>query len=190
MRLLMLLLLAVPCAAEEIPLSEIISTSRQPGLQYALDELQATGKFSDIEAQAFMEPFRTHPSGASDAFLVEAKNFTEAVVATKDITLGSKGVTQPVRHKQPRDHHDQYWCVFYLGTGPSSPKQWIINKTLSENGKVTMQFSTAPPGPATADLHKYWYWVPLGKLKQGECVLELRNSTQNRPKLLRYIELP
>lgn len=179
MRLLALLLfLAVPCAAEEIPLSEVISTSRQTELQSVAEAL------SELEGTTDLEPFRRFRNGASNLFLVDAKKFDEALLATRDLILGSRGAGFPVRHRKASG---EYWIVAYLGAGPSNPCWWVVDACVVESQTVRISYHSAAPSAGTKDLHQYWYWASLGKLQPGAYTLELYDTKEECEALTRRV---
>ncbi|WP_145107528.1 hypothetical protein [Botrimarina mediterranea] len=178
MRLLLLLLMAAPCAAEEIPLSEVISTSRQTGLQPVAEAL------SQIDGATDLEPFRRYRNGASNLFFVEAKKLDEALLASRDLILGSRGAGVPVRHRKASG---EFWIVAYLGAGPSNPCWWVIDACVIENQTLRISYHSAAPSAGTKDLHQYWYWASLGKLQPGAYILELYDTKEECETLTRRV---
>lgn len=183
MRLFFLLLMTATCAAEEIPLSKVVSTSGQQDLKHVFRELET---ITVRGARNALDEVRRSPNGASNVFLVDAGNFAESLIATNDLVVGGRSAEKPVSHRDPSG---MYWCVVYLGIGPSSPTWWTVEDFVVVGGTIRLTYHRETPSMITADLHPYWYWIPVGAIEPGRYTLELFDTTTQDATLTRRVRV-
>ncbi len=190
--LILILVLSCSCRGAEvveIPLTSIVASMRQPSLMSLTESLQTPGMLHGQELRVLPERFNNVATGASDVFLVEATGLHEAVAASQEVLLGGRGVKTPVILKNFRERPKHYWCVVYLGIGPSTPVKWTLKTVSHSNDRVVVQYLSALPGPATEDRQPYLYWIPLGRLRQASMRLELQEQATGATDLMRLVEL-
>jgi hypothetical protein len=127
-------------------------------------------------------------SGASNAFLVDAANLNDAIGATGRILLGSRAADIPASSELGPVSGSQ-WLVAFLGAAHSSPVRWTVeNVTVTEN-RIRLTFRKPESAIATSDVHRYYYWVPLGKLAPGTYEVELFDADEKAVTLMRRVKV-
>ncbi len=171
-----------------VSLSDIVTTSSQRPLQAVRDVLQK--KSSAQSANDYLRQLLASPNGCSNAFLVEAANIDDALSASFNVVIGSRSVDAPVWADtlQPTNIGN-HWLVAYLGTGPSDPAWWTIESVGIGKDKVILRYRKSKPRPATEDRHRYYYWVPLGKLAPGAYEIQLFDAEQSTVTLMRRVDV-
>ena len=128
--------------------------------------------------------------GTSNVFLVDATDVHSAIAASFSVLVGSRSADEAVPENKPDPtRRGRYWLVVYLGSGPSSPTWWTIEEAAVESGKVVVSYRMSKPRPATDDIHRYYYWIPLGKLDPGTYQVELFDSASKTVRLMRCVEV-
>ena len=170
-----------------ILLSEIVTTSPQKGLQPVRDVLAKKGDAKT--AEGYLNKLLTGTNGSSNAFLVDATNIFDALQASSTILIGSRSADIPgtVDTSQPR--RGSHWLVVYLGTGPSNPTWWTIESVSIQKGTIDLTYRTSKPGPTTADLYPYFYWIPIGKLPAGAYDVKLIDAERSAVTMMRRVEV-
>ncbi|MGD9635557.1 MAG: hypothetical protein AB7I57_16830, partial [Pirellulales bacterium] len=172
-----LLCCAVSAAGDEvrvIPLSEIITTSPQKGLQHVREaRIQTNGKW---DPEVFLQQIHNVSKGGSNTFIVDATNLYDALSASLDALTGPRRVDAPVLLNRSEPERGSFWLVAYLGSGPSNPTWWAIDSVAVEKDKVVLAYHETKPRPATDDERHYYYWIPLGKLDPGAYEVQLFDS--------------
>ena len=170
-----------------IPLSEILTTSPQKGLQHLRDAWQR--KNNEQGAEVFLRQLHDVSNGSSNAFLVDATNMADALSASFSILAGSRSADTPAPVNTSNPKRGSHWLVAYLGTGPSNPTWWVIEGVAVGNGKVVLSYRKSKPAPATDDVHRYYYWIPLGKLDAGTYEVQLFDVERGAITLMRRIDV-
>jgi hypothetical protein len=181
-----LLVLISPSAhsAETVPLSEILTTSPQPGLR----KFTATFPNAD-ERRKLSQRLNAFSSGASNVFMVDAPSPQDAFKASLSVLEGAHtaNYSAPVNKAQPiRGNH---WLVAYLGLGPSEPCFWIVESIEINADQIQLKYHQAKAGTITADVARYYYWIPLGTLQPGPYQLNLLNSADDTVTLSRRVTI-
>lgn len=175
----------------EIPLSSILTTSPQRGLLRTRDAFpQQSGDRNNKVTNGYLWRILTETKGgASNAFLVDATNASDAISASLSVLIGSGGVEIPVPVNKPDPMRGQYWLVVYLGSGPSNPVSWTVEDVVVDQNAVKLRYRTPKPQPATDDIRRYYYWVPLGKLDQETYEIQLFDADKSVVTLMRRVEV-
>jgi hypothetical protein len=99
--------------SKEIPLSEVYSTSEQPGLKLMNRGQRGSGTQQEyVEKYGYqLEQIYTESSGvgASNTFLVEAPDIAGAVAAAASVFLGSRSAETPATGDYPGSPRGHYW---------------------------------------------------------------------------------
>jgi hypothetical protein len=173
-----------------IPPSSIVTTSSQENMRY-FDNVfsKQTGQNQSEAAREFARAFQLGTPGASNAFLVDAPNESGAIEASRAVYFGGRSAETPVTVNQPNPKRGNYWLAVYLGIGPSGPTSFVIEKASIDGDTIRLTYSRPKPSAATADIHHYYYWVPLGKLQPAEYQIDLFDSGQKKVTLFRRVVL-
>jgi hypothetical protein len=159
-----------------IPPAKMMTTSDQEGMQ-RVGEL-----FQRANEQEFGH------SGASNAFLVDAANLNDAVGATGRILLGSRAADIPASNELGPVSGRQ-WLVAFLGAAHSSPVRWVVEKVAVTENNIRLTYHKPESAIATSDIHRYYYWVPLGKLAPGTYQVELFDADEKAVTLMRRVKV-
>lgn len=170
--------------ARTIPLTEIVTTSPQKGLRNIDDVLGPAEAYN-----TFMARFRNVTDGSSNAFLVDAIELRDALNASSRVLFGSRSADTPAPVNTPNAVRGRLWLVAYLGSGPSNPTWWTIESVRVAKGKVVLNYHRPKPQPATADVWRYLYWIPLGNLQPASYEVQLIDADTNALTLLRRVEI-
>ena len=175
----------------EIPLSSILTTSPQRGMLRTRDAFpQQSSDRNNKEANGYLWRILRETNGAvSNAFLVDATNASDAISASFSALFGSGGVEIPIPVNKPDPKRGQYWLVVYLGSGPSNPVSWTVENVVVDQNAVKLRYRTPKPQPATDDVRRYYYWVPLGTLDAGPHEIQLWNADKGVMTLMRRVEV-
>lgn len=170
-----------------IPLSQIVSTSSQTGLE-SVDAILRKKKTAPVAGDSLRQVLDSR-NGSSNVFLVDATTLDDALDASSVILVGSRAADAPVPVNTAKPKRGSHWLVVYLGVGPSEPVWWSIEAVSFESDKVLVSYRKAKPGAASRDLHYYYYWVPLGKLPAGTYQLQLFDVEKKATTLMRRVEV-
>jgi hypothetical protein len=172
------------CAQEtkEILLRSIITTSEQDGVQHIGNVLKADN--------GYLRQLRQDTKGgASNVFLVEAEGINDAVKASFDVFLGSLRAATPATVSTTKQKRPIHWLAVYLGPGPSTPVWWTVEGATVQGNTVRLTYRQSRPQPATEDVHRYYCWVPLGKLAPGAYSVELFDADEKAVTLMRRVKV-
>jgi hypothetical protein len=168
-----------------ISLSEIITIGPQKDLRSIDDVVGPEEAYNP-----FMMRFRNVDYGSSNVFLVDAIKFRDALGASANVLFGSRSADTPAAQDKPKPERGSHWLVAYLGSGPSNPVWWVVESVSVEKGKVTLNCRKTKPRPATRDVRKYFFWIPLGKLDPGIYELQLVDADNAAVTLMRRVNVP
>jgi hypothetical protein len=79
--------------------------------------------------------------------------------------------------------------VAYLGMGPSSPTWWTLERVAMNGNRIRLTFRESKPALMSADIHLYYYWVPLKGIEPGRYQLELYDAENEIVSLMRSVEV-
>lgn len=141
----------------------------------------------------YLTEIRTkYESGASNVFLVRGHNILQAVGCSWYLLCGGAHASQPVDWQS--FNADKTWMVVYLGISHSSPPMWLAENVEVSGKQIRFTYKKWPPPKSkderlvvTKDLHKYFYWIPLGKLEPGDYSVQLFDADKNHEILSRLI---
>ena len=166
-----------------ISLSSIITTSPQ-GEMRSLSDVFPSG-----EMESFKTKILSFHGNAATAFLVDAATEKDAINASAGVLFGSMPADKAVPVNTADPKRGSQWLVAHLGLGPSYPTCFVIEETSVKADKIRLTYWKAKAADATADIHHYYYWVPLGKLKAGTYHVELYDADLNEETLSRRVEV-
>jgi hypothetical protein len=169
----------------EVPLSSVVSTSYQKGLQHAARGWKESGYIEPYGRDLDKLYEKQGGQGASNVFLADAPDISGAVAATVSVMLGGRSTDRPATLNQPNPPRGSLWLVVYLGVYGSSPPQWIVDSATVESTKI--RFAYHRGGAETKDSYQYFYWVPLKTLPSGTYQLELFDTESNAVTLSRRV---
>jgi hypothetical protein len=176
--------------AEDIPLEKIITTSPQAKMRQFDEVFPNTNDQTESEAaREYLRPFQSATAGPSNAFLVDAMDARDAIEASKTVFFGGRSADTPAPVNQPDPKRGNYWLAAYLGIGPSGPTAFVIETVTLRDGGIRLVYSKPTARAATADIHHYYYWVPIGQLRPGEYNIELFDSGLKKVTLSRRVVL-
>jgi hypothetical protein len=170
-----------------IGLPDIVTTSPQKGLQHVRDAWAKTN--NKQSADAFLQQMQKVSIGGSNVYLVDATNLQDALSASLSTLIAPRSADTPAPVNTTNPNRGSLWLFAYLGSGPSNPTWWIIEKVELEKGKVILRYRPSKPSPATADVHPYYYWIPIGRLEPGSYELQLVNQDENSIRLMRRVDV-
>jgi hypothetical protein len=165
-----------------IPLNSVHSTSRQEGLKL-MDQGHGDEGFRNEMRELYQQSIKM---GASNVFLARGDDIAAAVKATWEVFTQGLPVDEPAslnRHSKS----EQYWLVAYLGMSGSAPPAWLV-KSVHVSG-LDIRLSFGNPGSTATDMHPYFVWVPVGKLKTGTYALHLLDAGEQHPALVRRVKV-
>jgi hypothetical protein len=170
----------------KIPLGSIYSTNGQKGLK------AVTTRAEERYATDLLHLRREFRSGASNVILVRGKDIAEAVNAARFAFTAARSADVPVDPDDPRvtAKGAPVWLVAYLGTAGSSPPYLLVQSVERQGKKVRVTFRKAKTTIMSSNLHRYFVWVPLGKLEAGTYALELIEAGKKEVTLLRRVRIP
>jgi hypothetical protein len=174
-------------ASREIPLSSIVTTSLQKGMKQTSDAFPYKDRASVSTNGHLQRILAGTKSGASNVFLVDAKDMHDAVGIGARVIVGAHQADTAARQDIPKPKHYEYWMIAYLGSGPSEPAWWTVESATVQGTTVRLNYLKSPPSPATKDLHPYYFWVPVGDLENGSYQLELFDVKNNVVTLSRRV---
>ena len=168
-----------------------------PILLMAADEIWLNFYFRSIPARSafttFNDPSPANPAEQNglnrvfrksrsnpDVFLVRGNDLAAAMDATarqleKDMDAGF--VIFP---NDDGNIHQDTWVAFYAGTAGSYSPRWDLTSIRMEGRSIYVRYTEDLNGGCTKDLHRYWGWANLGKLRGGNYSLTLFNTTTNK----------
>ncbi len=176
-----------------IPIASIISTNGQDGLQVAtsgtrmVDGKQEYASPFGEALQRFFEA--TKGQGASNVFLVDALNASAAITVSGSVFAGYRSADRPATLNQPNPPRGNNWLVVYIGISGSNPIRWLVDSVTVDSGTIRFNYHMNPIGGSTADIHYYYFWVPLGDLKKDVYNLELYETELKAVTLMRRVEV-
>jgi len=181
---------AAGCRAvsREIPLTDIVSTVRQEGLQ-RIDSGRriVDGKTVEQDYAAALDALARVHSGASNAFIVDASIIGDAIKATKHILAGSRLADKPVPSLNVETGNN--WLAVYLGCGHSEPRRWVVEGATVSGNTIRLTYRQPQAKVQTMDVVPYYYWVPIGVLDEGAYTLELYDDDLKAVTLMRRVEV-
>lgn len=124
--------------------------------------------------------------GATDLFMVEAKDFAGAVGLSADAFcrgVPGEGGRKPFAWRPNRD--GVYWVFAYLGRGPAQSRG--VASVEVGKGHVRVSFDTHRVD--TEDDHAHLAWVELGALDPGKYALELYDTKHKEVALSRTVHV-
>jgi hypothetical protein len=180
----------VHSAAGSIPLSAIASTSSQKELLRVYQP--PLGHFDDVTAKTIGSLLdqiylKTSEVGTSNVFLVYASDLTAAIAATSHAFIGGSAAEWVSDLYHFKRSAGECWLVAYLGVAGSDPAHWLVDAVSVEPPTIRFSYHRVKPGAMTADIHQYFYWVPLGNLSPGIYQLELSDSGADTTTLSRRV---
>lgn len=175
----------------EISMSSMLTTSPQEGMLQTRDAFpQQSGDRNNIVTNSYLRQIlHETQGGASNAFLVDATDASDAVNASFRVLVGSGGAEIPVPVDKPDLLRGSLWLVVYLGSGPSNPTWWTVEGVTVDKARVVLSYRKPKPQPATDDRRRYYYWVPLGKLDQETYEIQLFDADKGVVTLMRRVEV-
>ena len=159
---------------KKIALESIYSTNGQKGLKA-------------VEQKEMGELYRQSiKMGASNVFLARGDDIVAAIQASWEVFTGGQPVSEPAS-SVGNSKSEQYWFVAYLGvSGPGGA--WLVKSVEVKGENIRLTFTN--PGSKLNELHPYFVWVPLGKLKPTLYSLELFEADQQQATILRRVAVP
>lgn len=116
-----------------------------------------------------------HTVGGPDLCLVAAENLEMAVWWTA--SAFGRGSDKQHWHRYHETKSPDAWVFIHLGATQSSPQEWEIRKVEVDGFTVRVVYGQTEErreaGLFTCDVHPYFVWANLGKLRPGRYHLEL-----------------
>lgn len=110
-------------------------------------------------------------TGSSNIFLVGGDSLGEAVWATNSLYGGSCSSSEVV--KQEQQHETDIWVGAFLGCTSSTPPVDRLCRVEVDGEVVRVAYAEEVIFCQTCDVHPYFVWANLGRLKPGKYQLEL-----------------
>jgi hypothetical protein len=184
---------SVSVPLSSIPLSSILSTSGQEEMQgttSAVRMIDGEKEYVVPTGEALQRFFEvTKGNGATNIFLVDAPNDVSAIAVSATVFAGYRSVGVPVTLNQSNPPRGNHWLVVSLGVAGSSPTRWLVDSVTVNQGKIRFSYHKNAIGISTADIHNYFYWVPLGTCDYGVYYLELYETNLEAVTLSRRVEI-
>lgn len=177
---------AVPTS---VPLSEVVTTSRQAGMRHVKKEFAVQGVNAPESAKTInrLAGILNSSGGASNLFLVDAEDITDAIRASSNGIVSSHSAQVPASLNGTSAGKGSYWLVANLGVGPGSPDRWIVDEITVSGNTVRLSYQQPEPGIRTSDMLSYYFWAPLGKLEPGTYQVELYDADEKAVTLMRRV---
>jgi hypothetical protein len=173
--------------SREIPLSEIASTVSQKNLKYLTGYRMVDGKPVTEDYAGPLNGVLSSQSGASNAFIVDGRNITEALTASGKVVSAFRSASRPeIPEYTPTGSH---FLVAFLGCGPSEQATWIVDRVTLEDQVIRLTYREPKAQYVTRDIRHYYYLVPLGSLKDGVYTIELYDADLKSATLVRRVEV-
>lgn len=174
-----------------VPLADMLTTSRQEGMQQVGEEFRRPGNEKENKSITgyLKQIYEASRQGASNAFLVDATNAHDAVRASASVLLGGRSASAAVPVEKQRAYLGSHWLVAYLGCGHSDPLPWIVENAAVVESKIQLTYRQPRAFIATSDSLPYYYWIPLGKLAPGTYEIELFDADEQAVTLMRRVEV-
>lgn len=172
-----------------IPLSSIITTSSQEGMLKVRDAFAGESEESAVGLRFYPRIMQETKTSASNVFLVEATSARYAFAGTANLLHGGLRADAPVNGHPGNTLDQNYWLVAYLGTAGSVPTRWIVENVKVDDGKITLSYFHPRTEDSTSDIHRYYYWVPLGNLAPKAYQVELFDTRLKAATLMRRVEV-
>jgi hypothetical protein len=168
--------------AVAIPLAAIYSTNGQKGLIAVHGGATAPGGF-DMD-----EMHREFRGGISNIFLANADDIVQAVSATRRAFTSGMSAEVPVLPRLTEVRRPAaFWMVVFLGIRGSEPPALLVRSVERKGKVIRLGFQRYAGGGKTKDSHRYFIWVPLGKLDSGKYTLELFDAETKEVTLTRRV---
>jgi hypothetical protein len=157
-------------ATRRIPLGSIYYSSSQRETK-----IIDTGRNDKECREQLWELFRAlEYIGPSNLHLARGDSVAEAVVASLFVFAGTDSADWPVASNRST-RSEEYWLAAYLGT-TGNHGEWILKEAAVRGDSIRLSYEVREAGPINFGMHPYIAWVPVGKLKPGSYVLELRDA--------------
>jgi hypothetical protein len=185
-----LVILATSCVAagREIPLSEIVSTVHQDGMQYISSGRRIVdGKTVEEDYAVAMEALSRDKEGSSNVFIATGGSVGDAIKATQRVFAGFHSADNAVSAYGVDPSN--YWLAVYLGCGSSSPLRWDVQGVSVYGNTIRMTYRRPKSYGGTEDVVRYYYWTPIGVLDDGAYNLELYDADLKAVTLMRRVEV-
>lgn len=171
----------------------VYSTSGQEGLKKQVDALFKLKEKRKVPAFPYSDHLQelldhSRGMGASNIFLVRGDDITWAIRGSSWVFGAGETADRPSEGDDDKKSK-KIWLVAYLGGGWSEPARWNLESVEIQEKRIDFRFKEHKPFAATADLVRYFYWVPLDSLKAGTYELRLIDLNLGRPTLARWVEV-
>jgi hypothetical protein len=175
----------------EIPLSSIVTTSPQKGMLHVRELFdQQTPDQIAKSAQGYLTQIvQANKGGASNIFLVDAGNAPSAIAASYNIFVGPRSANTPPHENSHDPNRGLHWLVAYLGWGDPHTATWEIDEVRRAGNLITLKYRKKRIPEDSDQDHRYFFWVPLGKLSPGSYEVKLEDADLHTTRLMRRIEV-
>jgi hypothetical protein len=165
---------------ETVPLTELHTTSEQKPLR--LVNLDQLGHPAPDLLQASVRV------GVSNAFLVDGKEFKDAVRATSFVYTHGVHVASPPNWNGSKQT-GTIWFAAHLGSGGGDEPAWLVTSITFDPERRVVRLSYAPKERSDRNVRPYWYWYRLGQLDPGVYRLELFDSVRETLTFVRSVHV-
>jgi hypothetical protein len=186
--LVVLTFIASKCIAHDIPLSEVASNREQKGLKYIGSGVKLVdGKIVEEDYATALASLGKFRGGASNIFLVDANNIAELLRATSFALSDFHPAYEPVQSSHIVTGNN--WLAVYLGCAASESPRWEVQSVSVDKNTIRFTYRQPKRLYSSRDVVFYYYWVPIGALKDGAYNLELYDSGLKSVTLMRRVEI-
>ena len=96
------------------------------------------------------------------------------VVAASGASNAQVAACEPTRMDPVAYPGEQFWAVVFAGRGGSGPTQYLLDRATVDKNSARILVSHPPVSYSTADVHEYWFFIPLGRINEGDYPIEVR----------------
>jgi hypothetical protein len=174
----------------EISLSSIVTTSPQKGMLHVRELLdQQTEQVAKSAGGYLTRILEANKGGASNVFLVDARNAPSAIAASFNVFVGPLTASKPVHEYAPDPNSEFHWLVAYLGWGDPDTTSWEVDVVRREGNLITLRYRKKPNPEDSDNNHQYFFWVPFDRLSPGSYEVQLEDADSSTTTLMRRVEV-
>jgi hypothetical protein len=74
---------------------------------------------------------------------------------------------------------EDYWAVVYAGSSHSSPRAIFLDRVTISPTSTEIRLLKPRPTGGTRDVHPYWFFIPLGRLPDGNYTVNVKRVNDN-----------
>lgn len=166
-----------------LPLESCYGTST-----FGSANVQHLWRSADVRVHKYLGALYTKAQGMgpSNVLLVRGDEILEAIATTRRAFAAGCSAGVPINPTEEISFA-QEWLVAYMGAEGTEPPAWVIHSVQVTDHRLRVVYSQPRDGGKSDDMHHYYLWVPLGRLKAGYYDLELFDDDKQHVSLSRRV---